>query len=232
MKIYPLFFVALVAFLSLGTGCASLSPAPPPAVPSAGAFDAAILPTGPVPEPEPAASPQPPGYTRYAPPAPPARIEPPRGWFSMGFHWVGEQNDVGDVLRDSVAFSFGGGGFIIRHEQIGIGPEVEGSFSYHDARLAPNVSDDVYVSRFLLGGRFAWFVRDTNLAPYFRGGWMYRWDDGDFVRDDGGGFYLGGGLDIMVHPHFSISPQFLYTNSNLSVDAEEYLIGLNFDFKF
>jgi len=151
---------------------------------------------------------------------------------SFGIHYAAEADEVGRYLDDGAAFSFGAGGYILRRDQFGVGPEVEGSFSYHDADLTQYISDDVYVSRFLLGVRGNWFIEGTNLAPYLRGGWLYRWDDGDYVEDDGGGYYAGCGLDVMVAPFFSISPQFLYTRANLSVDAVEYLIGVNFDFKF
>ena len=154
-------------------------------------------------------------------------VGPPRTWVSTGVHYVSEQGEIDDFLDDSAGFSVGVGTYLpVR--RVGVGPELEGIFSSNDTTFD---SGYVTVSRFLAGVRVGYFP-NAPFVPYLRGGYMGRWDDGRSIDESGSGFYVGGGVNLFVAPFVSFAPQVLYTSSNLSVEAEEIIAGLNVDFHF
>ncbi len=164
----------------------------------------------------------------------------PQGWFSFGFHVVNPLSDTDDFLN--TGGSFGGTfGVNLLREKFALGPEMAFIASLQDSDIEPERddsryydNDDVFIGRLMLGARASVYAL-PGVAPYARGGWMYRWDDGDRdidYDDSGSGWYAGGGTAIFVYPGMSISPEILYTAANLDVDAAELLVGITFDIYF
>jgi len=158
------------------------------------------------------------------------------GFTSFGFHAVAPQDEARDRLDPGFGLSTTIGIFAIT-EPIAVGFETAGLFSWHDADEDFELEqDDFFAVRAMLGGRLAWFGAQATVVPYVRGGWMYRWDEGegDF-EENGPGFYLGGGLDFTVMPGLSIAPQILFTSAELGdedIDTEETVFGVEFHINY
>lgn len=175
------------------------------------------------------------------------RIHDPRselqtGWTGFGGHIVVPTGDDEDRLEDGFGASITVG-YFLTHQPIAIAIETAGYFSYHDTEddLEPIIGDDFWLYRWLLGGRVAYLGWDRVMVPYVRGGFAYRFDDGDddfedngIDNEDGGtGYYAGAGLDFTIVPGLSIAPQVLYTSTDpFGEDAEELFYGLEFNINY
>lgn len=173
-------------------------------------------------------------------PDPDRRISDPQsesqlGYTGFGVHWVTPDGDARDRLDDGPGVSVTVGTFLTQHP-FALAAEVAGYGSPHDSDSSIAAeSENFFVTRVLAGGRLLWTGLSKDLVPYARGGWLYRWDngDGDF-EDGGGGYYLGAGLDFTVAPGLSIAPQVLFTSSELfgTDETDEFLYGLEFHINY
>ena len=157
------------------------------------------------------------------------------GYTGFGIHWVSPDGDAKDRLQDGLGLSMTIG-YLLTQRPIALAAEVGGYFSWHNAEKPLRaVSNDFFMSRALVGGRALWTGLSDAVVPYARGGWVYRYDNGDGSLEDGGtGYYLGGGLDFTLGPGLSIAPQVLYTRTDVfDLDnTEEMFYGLEFHLNY
>jgi hypothetical protein len=159
----------------------------------------------------------------------------PKSWLSVGGYFVDGRYDTPQDFGfdEDTAFAVDLGMYNWRGE-MGIGLEaglIYGGYEI-DGDLFGAGSQQVDVWRGLLGIRVAdRGPNDSRFVPYVRGGVMYRRDDGGSVKDDGIGWYAGGGFDWRLGPQLAIGPSVLFNESS-SRNAQEWLFGLVLTFGF
>jgi hypothetical protein len=159
----------------------------------------------------------------------------PSSWLSVGGYFVDGRYDTPQDFGfdEDTAFALDLGMYNWRGE-MGIGLEgglIVGGYEI-DGDLFGAGSEKVDVWRGLIGVRVAdRGANDSSFIPYVRGGFMYRRDDGGSVKDDGIGWYAGGGFDWRLGPQFAIGPSVLF-NESTSRNAQEWLFGLLLTFGF
>ncbi len=159
----------------------------------------------------------------------------PNSWLSVGGYFVDGRYDTPQDFdfEEDTAFAVDLGMYNWRGE-MGIGLEaglIYGGYEI-DGDLFGAGSQQVDVWRGLIGIRVAdRGPNDSRFVPYVRGGFMYRRDDGGSVKDDGIGWYAGGGFDWRLGPQLAIGPSVLFNESS-SRNAQEWLFGLLLTFGF
>lgn len=157
------------------------------------------------------------------------------GYTGFGAHWVEPDGDADGRIDGGPAVSVTIG-YLLTQKPVALAAEAGGYFSWHDAEgPLRQGTEDFFMSRALLGGRAMLTALSQKVVPYVRGGWMYRYDDGDGSFEDGGtGYYYGAGLDITLTPGLSVAPQVLFTRSDVfNLDeTDELFYGLEFHLNY
>jgi hypothetical protein len=154
-----------------------------------------------------------------------------RWWVALGGQAALETGELGDVVGTEGGGLVGAGLYVLRLGPVLLGGEAEGSAGRLSADLG-TVQDDVTVWRGRLGGIASWWPAETEprLVPSLRLGAVYRADRGDFIEDEGFGWYVGLALDVTLGGGFALGPFVTYERTSLSLDAETWLIGLRLRF--
>lgn len=157
----------------------------------------------------------------------------PTWWTTFGPQVVFEQSRLGDLVRSQVALFVGTGVHLLRLGPVLLGADAEGSAARLDADLG-TVDDQIQVYRGRVGLRATWWVEDDEpyLVPYARVGAVYRSDRGDFIKDDGFGWYVALGVDYRFSERVSLGPFFAYEAVSLSIDTHTISVGLGLTFSF
>lgn len=124
-----------------------------------------------------------------------------RNRFHIGYAWVDRFRDAGDPIEDSLdGWSFWYardlvGGAVRPALELGIG------YSGHGVEGVRKLVLDVY--RGCAGGRVTLHPSGWPIAAWGHVGWFYRFSvDGEYDSEpydqDGGGYYVGAGLDFVV----------------------------------
>lgn len=165
----------------------------------------------------------------------------PEAVLAIGGHFVNGDYDTfnGEDPEEDTTYSID---FILYNWEAERGMGLEfglmyGTYSVPASAVGLGASDDeVDVYRALLGLRLADRGSDDPIyVPYFRGGLMYRKDDGTksgvdvgaTAGSDGDGFgwYLGGGIDFRLGSHVALTPSVMFTNV-AAFNAEDWIYGL------
>lgn len=166
----------------------------------------------------------------------------PRGWVSFGVSFLsseidqdtdGDPDDKNPIGGDVGLYGWQG--------EVGMGIELGAMHSTYDAIAEDslsNPSETIDVWRLMLGLRIADRGSGDRFLPWLRGGFLYRIDDGDGVdpqgqslSDDGPGFYLGAGFDVVLIAGLAVTPQVMYQKSK-SFDSEEWMGTLSLSYLF
>ena len=103
--------------------------------------------------------------------------------------------------------------------------------SSYEVDVSALASDDVDVTRFLLGVRLVDEQPESNFLYHLRAGLALREDDGDVIDEDGMGWYFGGGIEWRFGGGLSVGPQLLYVDTD-SADSNELILGLQASYGF
>jgi opacity protein-like surface antigen len=157
----------------------------------------------------------------------------PTWWITVGGQATFETGRLGQILGVGGGGGIAAGWHLLRLGPVLLGPELEGIAGKVSADLG-TVSDDVRVLRGRAGVRVTWWEEDEEplLVPYVRGGLVYRADSGKFISDEGGGFYVGAGLDFRLSDNWSVGPFVAYEHVSLSIDADTFMVGLGLTFSW
>lgn len=155
----------------------------------------------------------------------------PLWWLALGGHAALEAGELADVVGTEGGGLIGAGLHVLRLGPVLLGAEVEGSVGRLGADLG-TVQDDVTVWRGRLGVIATWWPAESapRLVPSLRVGAVYRADRGDFIEDEGYGWYVGLALDVTLGSGFALGPFLTYERTSLSLDAETWLVGLRLKF--
>jgi hypothetical protein len=155
----------------------------------------------------------------------------PDWWMTVGGQGAIETGRLSGILEPEGAIVFGGGLYFLRLGPLLLGADLEGTAGRRTADLVA-AQDTVYVYRVRVGARISWWHEDDEprWVPYARVGGVYRLDRGDFVNDDGAGYYATLGLEIRLTDTWSLGPFVGYEAVSLSVDTESFLFGFVFTF--
>ena len=151
----------------------------------------------------------------------------PVWWVTVGGQAAVETGDLDHTLGTEGAGLLGVGWHALRLGALLVGAEAEGSVGQVHASFGL-VTDTVTVWRGRGGIRFAWLEEDAVpvLVPYLRVGAVYRADRGQFVKDEGVGWYAGIGLDWTFAEHWAVGPFLTYEEAELSIPTRTWLFGV------
>jgi hypothetical protein len=166
----------------------------------------------------------------------------PRGWVSVGISFVSSEIDQDTVDDPDDERPLGADvGLYGWQGEVGMGLELGAMHSTYEAVGGDSLSDpseEIDVWRLMLGVRIADRGSGDRLLPWARGGFLYRIDDGEGVdpqgaslADDGPGFYVGAGFDLVLIAGFAFTPQVMYQKSK-SFDSEEWIGTLSLSYLF
>ena len=160
-------------------------------------------------------------------------VAQPTWWITGGGYAAIETGSLKDVVKSEGGAFLGGGWYLLRLGPVLVGAEAEGSAGRLTASLGI-VEDTVTVLRGRVGVRATWWEEhdEPTLVPHLRAGGVYRSDQGDLVKDDGVGWYVGVGLDYRLSENWSIGPFATYEEVGLSVGTKTWLFGLGLTFAF
>ena len=164
--------------------------------------------------------------------AAPAAAEP-TWWFTVGGHAAIETGRLSEILGTEGSIRLGGGLYLFRLGPVLVGADAEVTAGRRNAHLG-TATDKIDVYRGRLGVRASWWHEDDEprWVPYARVGAVYRTDRGDFIKDDGVGWYVSLGLDIRLNETWSFGPFVSYEAISLSVETESFLFGFGFTFSY
>jgi len=162
----------------------------------------------------------------------PASAEP-TWWVTVGGHAAIETGRLSDILGIEGAALVGGGLYLFRVGPVLLGGDAEVTAGRRTADLV-TIRDKLDVYRVRFGMRTSWWHEydEPRWVPYARVGGVYRTDRGDFIGDDGVGWYVGLGLEIRLSETWSISPFVSYEAISLSVDTKSFLFGFGLTFSY
>jgi hypothetical protein len=111
--------------------------------------------------------------------------------------------------------------------------EGEGSAS----RLKQSIGDldeTVDIWRARAGVRLTWWEEDDAplLVPYLRGGGVYRADRANLSDDAGFGWYVGGGLDLMLNERWGLGVSVTYERASLRDETKSLLLGIGLSYHY
>ena len=122
-------------------------------------------------------------------------------------------------------------GFYGWQGEVGLGLEAGVMHSTYEGRIDALASEDVDVWRTMVGVRLADRGSGDRILPWARAGFLYRFDNGSVLGDDGPGFYIGAGFDLALVAGLAVTPQFMYQQSS-SYSSEEWIGTLSLSYLF
>jgi hypothetical protein len=165
--------------------------------------------------------------------AAPARSVPPaRESITIGIDWNDRRGEAGDPVEDAQGWSL----WVSKDLFEGVlrpALEVGAGYSEHDVDGFDSARLEVY--RLAAGGKLTLEPEGLGFALYGRMGWFYRWSwDPDFEHEpfdqDGGGYYCGCGLDLLLDAHLRAGPFLDYYKGRSQDELEEYQWGICLSF--
>ena len=160
-------------------------------------------------------------------------VAQPTWWITGGGYAAVETGSLKDTVKTEGGAFVGGGWYLLRLGSVLVAAEAEASAGRVKASLGI-VEDTVTPFRGRLGLRATrWEEHDEpTLVPHLRAGGVYRSDQGDLVKDDGAGWYVGIGLDYRLSENWAVGPFATYEEVGLSVRARTWFLGLGLTFAF
>ncbi|MGH7319997.1 MAG: outer membrane protein [Candidatus Rokuibacteriota bacterium] len=157
----------------------------------------------------------------------------PTGWVTVGGQAAFETGPLSALLGIEGGARVGAGLYLLRLGPVVLGADAELTAGRLTADFG-TAKDKITVYRGRAGIRATWWVEDDEpyLVPYVRIGAAYRRDRGDFIQDDGFGWFIAVGIDYRLSDTWSIGPFAAYEITNLSIDAESVLVGIGFTFSY
>ena len=160
----------------------------------------------------------------------------PEGWVSFGISFTSTTNLDVDTVNDPDDKNPIGGEFGLYSWQGDLGLGLEAGLMHstyeavgEDVLIEP--SEEVDVWRGTVGLRVADRGSGDRFLPWLRAGFLYRFDQGTNISDDGPGFYIGGGFDFALIGGLALSPQLVYQQSK-SFDSETWIGTLSLSYLF
>ena len=156
----------------------------------------------------------------------------PAGWVSVGISWMSSSIDQDTVDDPDSENPIGADLGIYGWEgEVGLGLEAGVMHSTYEGLIDSLTSEEVDVWRTMVGLRLADRGSGDRFLPWARAGFLYRFDNGDVLGDDGPGFYIGAGFDFVLIGGLAVTPQFMYQQSS-SFGSEEWIGTLSLSYLF
>ncbi|MEO7155901.1 MAG: hypothetical protein ABI054_14730 [Planctomycetota bacterium] len=163
------------------------------------------------------------------------RRELSREWLSVAVSSVDRRGSDEALVDDSAAFTLEGGYDVLATDVVRAGFEIGVVWSRHEVEQVSGTSSDpkLSVARWNLGVRVALESQLPVRATLWADGGVYIRDEssGDEpdLEQDGGGGYVGGGLDFWFDESGRMGPFIRYYDFRDS-DLDEVLVGLSATF--
>ncbi|HTF89100.1 MAG TPA: hypothetical protein VK843_11875 [Planctomycetota bacterium] len=163
------------------------------------------------------------------------RREESREWLSVAVSSVDRRGSDEDLVDDSAAFTLEGGYDVFATQVVRAGFEIGVVWSRHEVEQVSGTSSDpkLSVARWNLGVRVALESPAPLRATLWADGGVYIRDENSSdepdIEQNGGGSYVGGGLDFWFDESGRMGPFIRYYDFRDS-DLDEVLVGLSATF--
>jgi hypothetical protein len=169
-----------------------------------------------------------------------AAVVPAHAELPVPTWWIGVRLDMGvdvdgldDVSSREGGVALAGGVHLWRMGPVLAAVEGEGSASRLKQTIG-ELDETVDIWRARAGVRLTWWEEDGSplVVPYLRGGGTYR-DERAQVSDDAGfGWYVGGGLDLMLNERWALGVSVIYERVSLRDEAKSLLLGIGLSYHY
>jgi hypothetical protein len=168
-------------------------------------------------------------------PVAPARAElpVPTWWIGLSLQMGIDVDGLDEVSSREGGAVLAGGVNLWRMGGLLAGVEGEGSAG----RLKQSIGDldeTVDIWRARAGVRVTWWEEDDSplVVPYLRGGGVFRADRANLSDDSGFGWYVGGGLNLMLNERWALGVSVTYERVSMRDETKSLLLGIGLSYHY